>query len=212
MRRRSLLAAATTALAASSGCIGVLTGKEPLERVASPARVPSSTREEAGYDLADTRSEELEREVTVGGETRQVRAVNEIAEYQRTVDLGALGEQEFAVFAVVATPAFEIGGQVMSPVERWSNRKIATTLQSQYSGLELEGEVGSSTVETLGEEIELSKFEGTASIEDQTGVDVFLHVGKVRHEEDFVLPIAVYPQRLSGEEETVLALVRSLDH
>lgn len=212
MRRRTLLAAAPGALAATSGCIDVLTGKEPLERAASPARVPSSTREETGYELADTRSEELNREVTAGGQTREVRAVNEIAEYQRTVDLGPLGEQEFAVFAVVATPAFEIGGQVMSPVEDWSNRKIAGTLQSQYSELEVGDEVDTAIVETLGEEIELSTFAGTATIEGGTTLDVYVHVGKVRHERDFVLPVAVHPQRLSGEAETVHTLVGSLTH
>jgi len=207
-----MLSAASALLAATSGCIGVLTGSEPLERAASPARVPAGTREATGYELVDTRSEELNREVTVAGQTREVRAVNELAEYSRTVDLGPLGEQEFAVFATVATPAFEIGGRVMSPVEEWSNRKIATELQSQYSDLAVGDEVDSATVETLETEMELSTFEGSATIADGLDVDLFLHVGKVRHDEDFVLPVGVYPQRLSGEGETVRTLVGSLTH
>lgn len=211
MRRRSLLAT-TAALAATSGCLDVLTGEEPLERAASPARVPESARSETGYELADASSEELDREVTVAGQTRQVRAVNELVEYHRTVDLGPLGERKLAVFATVATPAFEIAGQVMSPVEEWSNRKLALQVQNQYDGLEVGEATGSRTVETLDTTMELSQFAGAATVADGTSVDVNLHVGTVRHDADFVLPVGVYPQRLSGEAETIAELVGVLAH
>lgn len=197
---------------ATSGCIGVLTGEEPLQREASAARVASATLEQTGYTLESTETREMEREVTVSGQTREVHAVNEIATYQRSVDLGPMGEHPFAVFGVIATPAFEIAGQVMSPVERWSNRKIANQIQEQYSDLEIGDEVDVRTVTTLGADVELATFEGTATVADNPGVDVYIHVGKVRHAEDFVLFVGVYPQRLDGEGETVRTLVRNLEH
>lgn len=212
MRRRTLLGTAPALLAATSGCIGVLTGSEPLEREASTARVDDDTLAATDYELADSGSRRIEREVTVAGQTREVHAVNQLAQYERTVDLGPLGEQEFAVFAVLATPAFEIGGQVMSPVEEWSDRKLAMQIQDQYESLEVGETVGDRTVETLDTEMTLSKFEGTASIAGNTGVDVYLHVGKVQHDDDFVLAIGVYPQRLSGEGDTVATMVGGLTH
>lgn len=212
MRRRTLLGALSTVTVASAGCLGVLTGSEPLEREASTARVGDDVLASTDYELADSGSRRIEREVTVGGQTREVHAVNQLAEYNRTVDLGPLGEQKFAVFAVLATPAFEIGGQVMSPVEEWSDRKLARQIQSQYENLEVGEETGERTVSTLDTEMGLSKFEGTATIAGNEGVDIYLHVGKVQHDEDFVLPIAVYPQQLSGEGETVGTLVGGLTH
>jgi hypothetical protein len=212
MRRRTLLGALSTATAATAGCLGVLTGSEPLEREAATARVGDDALASTDYELADSSSQRIEREVTVAGQTREVHAVNQLGEYHRTVDLGPLGEQKFAVFAVLATPAFEIGGQVMSPVEEWSDRKLARQIQGQYENLEVGEKVDSRSVETLDTEMDVSKFEGTASISGNTGVDIYLHVGKVRHDEDFVLAIGVYPQRLSGEGEAVGTLVGGLTH
>jgi hypothetical protein len=212
MRRRELLAAGSTLLAATSGCIGVLTGSEPLEREATSARVGKATLEETGYELADSYSDTIEQEVTVRGQTREVHAVNQFTEYHRAVELATLGSGEYAVFALVATPAFEIAGQVMSPVERWSNRRVAAELQQQYEDLEVGEEVDSTTVPTLSAEMSVSTFEGTATVLGNEGVDVYLNVGKVRHEEDFVFAVGIHPQSLSGERETVLELVRNLEH
>lgn len=212
MRRRTLLGALSTVTAANAGCLGVLSGSEPLEREASTARVGDDALASTDYELADSASQRIEREVTVAGQTREVHAVNQLAEYVRSVDLGPLGEQKFAVFAVLATPAFEIGGQVMSPVEEWSDRKLARQIQSQYESLAVGDEVGERTVPTLDTEMGLSAFEGTATIAGNQGVDIYLHVGKVQHDGDFVLAIGVHPQRLSDEGDTVGALVGGLTH
>lgn len=212
MRRRTFLTVVPAAAAATSGCIGVLTGDEALERRASQARVASATLDETGYEMADSSSQEIEREVTAGGQTRTVRAVNEIAEYQRTVSVPGLGEQEYAVFAVVSTPAFEIGGRTMSPVAEWSNRKVAQQIQDQYENLEVGAEVDQHSIGTLSSEMPLSTFEGTATFDDESGIDVYLHVGKVEHESDFVIVVGVHPQQLPDEDETVRRLVRNLTH
>lgn len=212
MRRRALLTAVPAAVAATSGCIGVLTGNEALQREATPASVASSTLSETGYELESSGSDELQREVTVAGQTREVHAVNQIEQYQRSVDLGPLGEHPFGVFATIATPAFEIAGRTMSPVEEWTNRKVADRIQEQYSQLVVGDEVDANTVATLSTEMSTSKFDGTATVAGNEGVDVYLHVGKVEHREDFVLVVGLYPQRLSGEGETVRTLVGNLEH
>lgn len=211
-RRRAVLGAVAGTVAATSGCLGVLTGEEALEREAAPALVRSGTVEDTGYELASSDSEELEREVTVAGETRTVRAVNRIAEYHRTVSVPGFGEQEFAVFAIISTPAFEIAGRTMSPVEEWSNRELATRIQEQYENLEVGAEVDQHTVGTLSTQLALSTFEGTASFDGQDGVEVYLHVGKVQHEDDFVIVVGLHPRLLPDEGETIRRLVRNLEH
>lgn len=212
MHRRTVLSSVPAALVATSGCLGVITGKEPLERTAEPASVSDAALRETGYEHAGSESQTIEREVTVGGETRQVHAINQIARYNRTVEVPTLGERELAVFAVVSTPAFEIGGQTMSPVEEWSNRKLAAQLQEQYSEIEVGEEVDVASVDTLSRTMSLSKFEGTATVAGNQGVDIYIHVGKVRHAEDFVIPAGVYPQQLSGEGAKVRTLVSGLAH
>lgn len=212
MHRRTVLTSIPAALATTAGCLGVLTGSEPLERSATPARVSDAALQETEYELAGAESQRLERSVTVAGQTREVHAVNEFARYTRTVSLPPLGEQELGVFAVVATPAFEIAGETMSPVEEWSNRKIATQLQEQYSNVEIGDEVDTASVDTLGTTMELSKFEGTATVAGEEGVDIYVHVGKVQHDEDFVIAIGVYPQKLSDEVGRIRTLVRGLEH
>jgi hypothetical protein len=212
MRRRTLLGATSGALLATSGCLGVLTGSEALEEEAAEPRVDEAALEETGYELAETSTDTIEREVSAGEVTREVRAVNQLAEYRRSVDLAALGEEEYGVFAVVATPAFEIGDRTMSPVERWSNRKLAAEVQKQYSDLEVGAEAGQRSVAALQSKMDVSTFEGTATVAGNEGVEIFLHAGKVRHDEDFVLVVGVHPQRLPDESEHVDTLVRNLTH
>lgn len=212
MYRRTVLGVVPTVLAASSGCLGVLTGSEPLERTAGPARVPDATLSETDYELAGTERRTIEREVAVGDRTREVHATNEIARYNRTVAVPTLGERDLGVFAVVSTPAFEIAGQTMSPVEEWSNRKLATQLQEQYSAVQIGDEVDAASVDTLESTMRLSKFEGSATVAGNRDVDIYVHVGKVRHADDFVVAAGVYPRQLSGEETRIRTLVESLTH
>jgi len=45
-----------------------------------------------------------------------------------------------------------------------------------------------------------------------SAVDVFVHVTKVQHEGDFVVVVAVYPQRFPDEESAVFTLLSGLQH
>jgi hypothetical protein len=57
----------------------------------------------------------------------------------------------------------------------------------------------------------VTKFDGEASI-GGSSVDVYVHVTKVKHDGDFVVAIAIYPQALDGEQETVDELLAGLEH
>lgn len=212
MRRRAFIGGLAGTAAATSGCLGAVTGEEAIEREATTARVASSTVAETGYEIADSRTQEIEEEVTVAGQTRTVRAVNQVSEYHRAVGLPGLGEQEYAVFSVVSTPAFEIAGRTMSPVAEWSNREIAERIQQQYEDLEVGSETGERSVATLSTELSLATFEGTATFDGDAGIELYLHVGKVQHESDFVIVVGVHPRKLPDESETVRRLVENLNH
>lgn len=198
-------------LVGSAGCLGFITGSEPLEGEASQATVEDDTLATSGYELKDERSQELERTVEFAGQERKVRVVNQITEYHRGVDLGPVGTVDGAVFAILTTPAFEVVGQTINPVGSMSSRDIAERAQDQYSGINVGTFVENETVETLDDEMTLSKFEAEASIEGES-VPVYLHVGKVKHGEDFVIVLAIYPRQVDGEEERVFEMVRNLDH
>lgn len=211
MKRREALAGAFGLTVATSGCIGVLTGSEALTREASPASVGQSTLSATDYELKNSESQRIERTVEVAGQTRDVVAVNKVDQYHKALSLPVLGDVEAAVFAAVSTPAFDIAGQTMSPVKRMSNKELAKLMQQQYSDFSIGSKVGDDTVTTLGKSMTVSKFEAKASLQGEA-MDVYLHVGKVKHGSDFVIVVGVYPQQFEEEQENVVSLIGGLEH
>ena len=211
MRRREVLATGIALTVASSGCLGILTGSEALTREASPATVAQATLSETDYELKDSSEQRIERTVTVAGQERDVVAVNQVEQYHKALSVPVLGEVEAGVFAAVSTPAFDIAGQTMSPVKRMSNEELAKLMQQQYSDFSIGSKVGEQSVSTLGKSVPVGKFEAQASLQGES-VDVYLHVGKVKHGSDFVIVVGVYPRQFDGEEENIVALIRGLEH
>ena len=203
---------AVAALLATSGCVGFLTGEEPLEVSAEPAIVSGSAAADAGYEYNGTRALEVDRTFEVGGQERRVIATNRISDYAKTVDFGPLGEVEVGVFTVVTTPAVEVAGRTLNPVGSYSNARLVELVQRQYSGLSDVRRVSERTVTVQGTDTTVTKFAATATIEGRA-VDVFVHVTKYRSGDDFVVAIGVYPRQLDGlEASNVLSMMRSIDH
>lgn len=209
--RRGLAAVAVALLLVTSGCIGFITGDEPLTFSADPAAVESTAAQDAGYELNGTRPLEVNETFEVAGEERQVVATNYLTDYQKSMELGPLGETEVGQFTVVSTPAVEIAGQTLNPIGSYSNAQLVEFVQQQYSGLGDIEQVGEQNITVQGTETTVTKFAATATLQGQE-VDVYLHVTKYRDGEDFVVAIGVYPQRLDGEEENVLSMMRSIEH
>jgi len=208
--RTHAAAVAVAALLVTSGCLGVVTGSEPLTGEADRATVSEGTVADSGYELAAEEEQVLEREFTVAGQTRQVEATNKLTRYERSYDVPVAGTVRAGVFAVVSTPAFSVAGQALNPVGRLSNDELVERVGSSYEGLSVGEAVDERSVSTLGSTMELTKYDGSAAI-GATEVDVYVHVGSVRSGDDFVVVAAVYPQ-LIDDEETVLSFVRNLQH
>jgi hypothetical protein len=197
-------------LITTAGFVGAATTQETLREEASPATVEESALDETGYELDREYERTVSRTVDDSGERREVEAVNEVTEYRRTLSLGPLGEREAGLFATVSTPAVEADGRALNPVAEMDDAELLEWIQEEYDRLSVDEAVDSRTVETLDEEMNVTKFEGTAVVGGQE-VDVFLHVGKVRHGDDYVVVVGVYPKVLGGEER-VVAMIEALEH
>jgi hypothetical protein len=212
LNRRGAAVVAVALLLATSGCIGFLTGSEPLEFSAEPAAVSGSAASDAGYEANGTRTLDVDRSFEVAGQERRVIATNHVTDYSKSMSLGLLGDAEVGVFNVVSTPAVEVAGQTLNPIGNFDNARLVEFVQQQYSGLGDIEEVGEQNVTIQGTETTVTKFSATADIEGQA-VDVFVHVTKYRDGDDFIIAVGVYPQQLDSQEESnVLSMMRAIEH
>jgi len=208
MQRSTLTVVALVGLVALAGC-GTLSGDVSFS--ASPATVADATQDDTGYEEANVSEQEVTREFSAAGQSKNVTVTNHVAMYERSVDLSVVGDRRAAVFGVFASPEVEVLEQTFNPVEDYSDRELAALAQQQYSGLTVGDEVGTREVAVLGESTNVTKFDGEASIGGST-VDIYVHVTKVKHDGDFVVAVAIYPQALDGEQETVDELLAGLEH
>lgn len=202
---------AVALLVVSSGCVGVLTGERALAFEADPVGVAEDTREEAGYETLRVERMTVNRSFTVVGETRTVSVTNHVAAYGRAVELGPLSTAPYARVTVLATPQVELAGRTLNPVGELSNRELVTRLQSQYESIEDVSHAGNRTVEILGEDRTVSRFDATTTVAG-VELDLLLHVTKFRHGGDFVVAVGVHPARLDGEDDRVRTMFRDVEH
>lgn len=200
-------------LVASAGCVGVLTGEEPLVLEANAVSVSAAAQDDAGYTETRRTTQELSREVTAAGQTREVQVTNHLAEYSRSASAGPLGEGEFARFIVLSTPAVEVFGKTFNPVGEMSNRELVEQVQDRYAGLENVQPAGERSVTVLGTARTVSVFTGDATLQG-TGqsVELTIHVTKLRDGPDFVVAIAVHPSLLKGEVDRVDTMLGGIQH
>jgi hypothetical protein len=85
-------------------------------------------------------------------------------------------------------------------------------VQSRYQGLADIEQVNSRNLQILGEQANVTKYSATARLGNDREVDVYVHVTKIRHEEDFIVAVGVYPQQLDNEEDNILEMMRSIEH
>lgn len=211
MTRMPLAVVAVVVLVAGAGCLGFLSGSEPLEFAATPATVADSATADTGYQEKRVEAQPLEREVTVAGQTRTVKVTNHVAVYTREADLGPLGQQELGTFVALSTPEIEVLGRTFNPVGDMSNRELLGQIQGNYQGLQIGDRVGATSVQLLGQSTTLETYDGTATAQGQS-VDVRIRIAKVTHEGDFVVVVGIYPTQLEGEGDRIETLIGGVTH
>lgn len=211
MKRRQFVGAALAGAASTGGCIGVLTGSEALELSASKATVSQSARSETGYEESAVEAVEMERGVTVAGQTRTVVATNWAARYDRSISVGPLVERRAATFVAFATPQAEVLGEPFNPVEELSTREILKQIQSRYENFSVGDRIDVRTETVLGVDADVETYEGSASF-DGASLDVHIPITKVAHGSDFLVLVGVYPRALDGERERFSRLLGGVQH
>ncbi|RKD97735.1 DUF6517 family protein [Halopiger aswanensis] len=206
MQRRTFIAGlGIGGLAGLSGCLGVI---GMAEHTSTPAGVDPSVREDAGYEAPTLEELVVERDVGTDAYSETITVTNHQTQYEKVIDMGPLGEQRGAVFSVLSTPQVELAGRQFNPVEEMSTTELVDLIASNYEGIgnvTLEEEAA---IQILGQATTRSRFSADAEFEGES-VEVDLHVTEaVETDEDLLVTIGVYPQRLrSREEERVLSLM-----
>ena len=208
MRKLTILL--TVALVATTAGCGFITGSESLAFESESAAVDEATLSETGYEQTLQENQTVSRNFTVAGQTRQVEVTNHLSQYERSVELGPLGDLQAAVFATFTSPEVEIASRSFNPISEMSNRELLSRFTSEYDGLSVGEQVENRTHTVLGTETGVEKYEGTADLGGQS-VDVYIHVTTVEHDGDYVVALGVYPQQLPGEEENVFAMLNGLE-
>jgi hypothetical protein len=210
--RRGFLRATGTAgavgIAATSGCLGVLTGSEPARFTAGVARVPAETRSETGFETFRVETVTSEREFSAGGQTRSVVADNTLAEYDRAVEIPNVGRYRAALYATFTTPAVEVLGQTFNPVADASSTEIARQALARVESLESPERTGETTLPFLDGETTVGLFETDATLVDGVELSIDLLVTEpTRVGPDFVVGVGAYPTLLPQTDaiETLLA-------
>lgn len=205
-RNRRAVAGATAALAfGGAGCLGFVTGDEPLTFEATQTTVSEEVLGETGYEEVGVEDVVMTEEVA----SREIEVTNWQAQYERTIDLG-IAELDAGVFVAFSTPKVEVAGRAFNPVDEMSNRELLSEVQSEYEDLEIGDRVGTDTVTMLGTDVEVDRFDGSATIAG-FDLDIYLHVARVESGDDFVIALGVYPQQLSSEDDRIFRLIEGLE-
>lgn len=166
---------------------------------------------EVNYKLVKKASPTVTRELSVGGKKRTVKATNKIATYEKTKSIPTVGEQKIATFAAITTPVVEVLGKTFNPVGNYDHEALVNLLASEYNSLTNVRRIGSRQITVLGAETKVSKFAAQATSNSQT-IDVYIRVTRIQHEGDYVIPVGIYPRKISDEGDNILELMRNLNH
>ena len=211
MYRRRFGAAALAVLLVTSGCLGFVTGEEALVFESDPATTAESVASDTRYETNGPRERVVNRSFDVAGQSRTVRVVNHVTTYEKRLDLPVVNDVKLGAFSVVSSPSVEIAGREFNPLGDYSNRRLLRMAGSAYGGFNDVERVSSRTITVLGNETTVTKYAARAPVGGRS-VEVFVHVTRVRHGDDYVVALGVYPRQFSGEEANVIEMMRAIEH
>jgi hypothetical protein len=205
MKRRQVIAGAgTVGLAGLAGCLGTV-GLDRHE--ATPAGIDPEIREETGYERTDVDELRLEETVSVSAVSQELVLINALTEYEKTIDMGLLGEHQGAEFVVLSSPQVGIAGRQLNPIGERSASDLVDLVVDTYDGLESVDHDSDEELTVLEQPTTLSTFTGEAEFDGRT-VDVNVLVTEtVDAGDDLVATLGVYPTYLDDEGENVRSLM-----
>lgn len=221
--RRGFLGAVTATVATTvlAGCLDSIPfiGDAPITFAADPVSVPGSTLDETGYEHQGTDDFVVTETFEAAGQQQEVEVTNWMAEYDRSMDLGALdaftGRVRAGLFVALSTPRVRVLGRTFNPVGDMSAAELATMVQDHYEGIGDLEQVDSVEATVAGQSTTVVEFETTAELaEVNTTVDLTLHVAEaVAVGDDFVVVIGGYPTGFSQSERMrIFDLAAAVEH
>lgn len=210
MTRSAVAGVALALLLVTSGCVGMLSG--PVTFTASEATVEDAALQDTGYEKNRTTEMTVSRTFSAAGQSKEVKVTNWVSEYHQSVGIAGVAEQRVAVFATFASPQVEVVGKSFNPLDKYNNRQLAEKFTAKFKNVDIQQEVGTRQVTTLGNETTVSKYEATVTTVAGIQFDAYLHVTKVKHGNDHVVALAVYPKQLSDHDQKVDRLIEGIEH
>ncbi|MFB6105291.1 MAG: DUF6517 family protein [Halobacteriaceae archaeon] len=212
VQRRTIAAVITVAVVMTTAGCGFILGSEPASFTASPATVSQQALDASGYEEVSVTPKTVSRNFSAAGQTRTVKVTNQLAQYERQIDLGPLGSRRAGVFVAFTSPSVSVLGQSFNPIADMSTQDLVTRFESQYEGLTVGSQVGSRSLSILGESRTVDKYAGTARLGGKE-IDVYIEITEVfNHGSDHVVAVAIYPQQSSGSPDRVATLFEGLQH
>jgi hypothetical protein len=200
----------------TTGCIGFITGDEPLSATSDDVAVSENTLSATDYELVRQKTVGINKTVTVADQERTIKATNHLRVYSRDVplqveDVTLPADMAVTRFAVLSSPKAEIAGQSLNPIGHLSEEKLVKKFLDEYDGIDELDFAGNRTVESLGESRTVSTFTATVQITENVEIPVLLHVTTFAHEDDYITAIAIHPKQID-EQQRIDQLLNGLEH
>ncbi|NHN42613.1 hypothetical protein G9C85_13380 [Halorubellus sp. JP-L1] len=205
---RSVGVVALVVVVATSGCIGFVTGEEPLVYEANQVSVSDDAKQATGYE--QQLREEVVVNQTVSG--RDVSVHNWYARYEKYDDIA---EETTGVLTVFSTHRVDVFGHTTNPYANMSYSGLVANLTSErdtsFGSLEDATLVENETATVLGQDARVGVFTTNTTFGGEQ-VQVRLYVTRVQHGDDIVVAIGGHPTKLPAGEQEVMAMLEGIEH
>lgn len=201
LSRRAVGALTVSGVAGLAGCSG--SGATTFEAAAAVTATGDT-----GYE----RTRQTKPTITQTFAGQEVKVVNALTEYQKTVDLTVIGEAKLGVFTAFTSPQVKVAGQTFNPIGEWSTAKLVNELQSRYQSMKNVQKEGEEKLNILGSSRTVVTFSATMTANGQQ-MDVIMLVAKFEHESDIVVPLGVFPKEKRDQEgPNIRTLMSNMSH
>lgn len=213
-RRSFLTGVSVGAVAAVSGCLGFVTGDEPMSFEATRAEPSPGALDDTGYEEQEAGWETESDSVEAMGVEREFEITYWVAAYSKEV--AVQGESsEAAAFALASLPAAEVFGESRNPIADMDNREILDELQNnvdgEYADIQDLQHEDIKRVRILGESRDVEVFTGVTEVGGRE-IDLLIHVTKVEHDDDILIFLGAHPEALPDEELNIEDLMTATNH
>ncbi|MDZ7730995.1 MAG: DUF6517 family protein [Natrialbaceae archaeon] len=214
LQRRAMLGLWGVGLVTTGGCMGLL--EDVTTHRSTEATVASEAHDQAGFE--HVRTEELVEEREFAGQT--VEVTNFVSEYSRTIGVAGPLAAETAIFAALTSPQVSVAGRDFNPLDGMSNRDIAEFVQEHYEDFSVDDRIAERSVSTLGTEVTVETFSGSATVVGGQEAPVRPEVGRLEHAGDHVIVLGVYPDSPgglsaydpTGEQARITTMIEGIQH